>query len=50
MKKLLLLVITSITLFAANPIAVLETTQGNIEIELRPDFAPKAVENFMTHI
>ncbi|PIU41888.1 MAG: peptidylprolyl isomerase [Candidatus Omnitrophica bacterium CG07_land_8_20_14_0_80_42_15] len=25
---------------------VLETTQGNIEIELRPDIAPKACENF----
>ena len=50
MRKLLLLVITSLTLFAANPIAVLETTQGTIEIELRPDYAPKAVENFTTHI
>jgi peptidylprolyl isomerase len=50
MKKLLLLVITSITLFAANPVAVLETTQGTIEVELFPDIAPKAVENFTTHI
>lgn len=33
-----------------NPIAVLETTQGIIEIELRPDYAPLAVENFSTHI
>lgn len=33
-----------------NPIAVLETTQGTIEIELRPDYAPLAVENFTTHI
>ncbi|WP_345977225.1 peptidylprolyl isomerase [Sulfurimonas sp. HSL3-7] len=33
-----------------HPIAVLETTQGTIEIELRPDIAPLAVENFMTHI
>ena len=32
------------------PIAVLETTQGVIEIELRPDYAPLAVENFVTHI
>ena len=50
MKKLLLLVITSLTLFATNPVAILETTQGTIEIELRPDYAPKAVENFTTHI
>jgi len=32
------------------PVAVLETTQGAIEIELRPDIAPLAVENFSTHI
>ncbi|MDR2639263.1 MAG: peptidylprolyl isomerase [Helicobacteraceae bacterium] len=32
------------------PIAVLETTQGTIEIELLPDIAPKATENFATHI
>lgn len=30
------------------PIAVFETTQGNFEVELRPDIAPKAVENFTT--
>ena len=35
---------------ADNPIAVIETTQGTIEIELRPDYAPLAVENFTTHI
>lgn len=28
-------------------IVVLETTQGNIEITLRPDIAPKTCENFM---
>lgn len=33
-----------------HPVAVLETTQGTIEIELRPDIAPLAVENFMAHI
>lgn len=32
-----------------NPIAVMETTQGTIEIELLPNIAPKAVENFITH-
>lgn len=50
MRKLLLLGLFISSLFASNPIAVLETTQGKIEIELRPDLAPKAVENFMTHI
>ena len=29
---------------------ILETTQGNIEIKLYPDVAPKAVENFTTHV
>ena len=29
-----------------NPIIVLETNQGNIEISLLPDVAPKACENF----
>jgi peptidylprolyl isomerase len=28
------------------PIAVFEKTEGNFEVELRPDIAPKAVENF----
>ena len=37
-------------IYAANPIAVLQTTQGDIEIELLPDLAPKTVENFSTHI
>lgn len=50
MKKLLLLITTVLSLYAANPVAVLETTQGKIEIELRPDLAPLAVENFSTHI
>ncbi|MCD4758097.1 MAG: peptidylprolyl isomerase [Arcobacteraceae bacterium] len=50
MKKFILLLLSIAYLQAANPIAVLETTQGDIEIELRPDLAPIAVENFSTHI
>lgn len=51
MKKILLVLIFATSfIFAQNPVAVLETTQGNIEIELRADIAPKAVENFVTHI
>ncbi len=50
MKKFILLLLSIVYLQAANPIAVLETTQGDIEIELRPDLAPIAVENFSTHI
>ena len=50
MKKLLAALSLVSSLFGANPVAVLETTQGVIEIELRPDIAPLAVENFTTHI
>jgi peptidylprolyl isomerase len=30
-------------------IVVIETNQGNIEIALKPDIAPKATENFLKH-
>jgi len=66
MKKLLLLIslILTTSLFASlhdtlsqsdettntNPIVILETTQGTIELELFPKIAPKAVENFTTHV
>lgn len=32
------------------PIVVFETTQGNFEVTLFPDVAPKAVENFLKHV
>ncbi len=35
---------------AEHPVVVLETTQGNIELELFEDVAPLAVENFTTHV
>ena len=48
MKKnlffLVLLIATS--LFAKNPTAIMKTNQGTITLELYPDIAPKAVENF----
>lgn len=53
MRHLLLslLLLLSINLSAGeNPRVVLETTQGNIELELYPDIAPLAVENFTTHV
>jgi len=50
MKKLFFLTLTAIYLYGANPIAVLQTTAGDIELELRADLAPKTVENFTTHI
>jgi peptidylprolyl isomerase len=53
MKKILLalLLILNFNLFAKDaPHVVLETTQGNIELEFYPDIAPMAVENFLTHV
>lgn len=38
---------TLITSAFAGQTAVIETTSGNIEVELRPDVAPKACENFV---
>ena len=34
----------------SHPIVILQTTKGDLEIELFPEVAPLAVENFMTHI
>jgi len=54
MIKLLLISLLAFTLHLnandKNPIAVLVTTSGVIELELFPDVAPLAVENFTTHI
>ncbi|MDK9694186.1 MAG: peptidylprolyl isomerase [Sulfurimonas sp.] len=54
MKKIIvvLLILLSINLYANenNPHVILETNQGIIEIELYPQVAPLAVENFMTHV
>jgi peptidylprolyl isomerase len=33
-----------------NPVVVFETTQGSFEVTLFPEVAPKAVENFLTHV
>jgi peptidylprolyl isomerase len=50
MKKIFFILCSFMLLLeASNPIAVFKTTQGEIEVELRPDLAPKAVENFVTH-
>jgi peptidylprolyl isomerase len=55
MKKLLsLFFVFTLFLFAneksdKNPVAVFDTTKGIIKVELRPDLAPKAVENLITH-
>lgn len=43
----LALLALSTSLWAKNPVAIMSTNQGDITIELRPDLAPKAVENFI---
>ncbi len=32
------------------PRVVIQTSEGNIELQLRPDLAPKTVENFLTYV
>ena len=50
MKKILFFLCSFMLLLeASNPVATMETTKGNIVLELRADMAPKAVENFVTH-
>lgn len=53
MKKILLAILLTlnINLLADDaPHVILQTTQGNIELELLPEVAPLAVENFLTHV
>lgn len=54
MKRILLtlLLLWTTSLFAEqnNPHVILQTNQGSIELELFPNVAPLAVENFMTHV
>lgn len=49
----LLLAFSSLALpagWAQNPVVVLETSKGTIEIELYPEAAPKTVENFLKYV
>jgi peptidylprolyl isomerase len=54
LKKILIvaLLLCGLQLQAAEkaPVVVLETNVGNIELKLFPKIAPKAVENFTTHV
>jgi peptidylprolyl isomerase len=51
MNKIIIMLVMEFTfLFAANPVVILKTTQGKIELELYPKVAPKAVENFTKHV
>lgn len=49
MKKVLLISLLCTILFAKDPIAIIDTNMGIIKVELKPQLAPKAVENFVTH-
>lgn len=50
MRTLLALLFTSSLAFAAHPQVSLQTTQGEIVLELYENIAPLAVENFTTHV
>lgn len=50
LKIFALFALTLGILRAENHIVVLETTAGEIELALFPKVAPKAVENFVTHV
>lgn len=49
MKKFIIFVLFSLSLFGANPKMLVQTTQGSFTLELFPSVAPKACENFITH-
>jgi peptidylprolyl isomerase len=46
----LLLVIGAVEANEKAPVVVIETNVGNIELELYPEVAPLAVENFLGHV
>ena len=46
MKKIIFIFLFTLFVFA-NPVIVLQTNQGDIELELNPEIAPLAVGNFM---
>ena len=53
MKKtltLLLGLLIALPVFAANPQVEMQTSQGNITLELYPDRAPKTVANFLQYV
>jgi len=48
-KKILFILLTvSLTIFAKENLVVLQTNQGSIKLQLFPDVAPMACENFTT--
>ena len=52
-KKIITLVFSitfSLSLFAADPVVVLKTSEGDIKIKLYPEKAPVTVDNFLTYV
>lgn len=45
-----ILVFCGISLYAANPVVVMKTSMGDVEIELYPDKAPATVTNFLSYV
>jgi peptidylprolyl isomerase len=50
LKKIIFVSVLLTNLIFANQIVVLHTTQGDIELVLQKNIAPKAVKNFTTHV
>jgi len=50
MRTLLALLLCGSFAYAAHPHVLLQTTQGDMELELNEEIAPLAVENFTTHV
>ena len=50
MRLLLIALLFTFSAFAANPIVVMETSMGTIEIELNQDKAPVSVKNFLAYV
>ncbi|MCB1071712.1 MAG: peptidylprolyl isomerase [Chlamydiales bacterium] len=47
MKKLIGLLLCTFALFAGAPLIIMETSEGTIELTLKPDVAPLACENMI---
>jgi peptidyl-prolyl cis-trans isomerase B (cyclophilin B) len=45
-----LLCLLSFNIYAANPVVIMETSMGTIEIELNEEKAPNTVKNFLSYV
>ena len=48
--SLAILLVTTVAAAQSNPVVVIETSLGNITVELNQDEAPISVENFLTYV